>query len=101
MLEHAAKSSGLCSKIRKLHVDFHAKSSIEWGMINLDEIDPRKARSGLFALVTARLEDAHELAIGGQNGKIDESEATKLLDGLVDQASQIEILLMAIRHIRE
>ncbi len=70
-------------------------------MINLDEIDPRKARSGLFALATALLEDAHELAVHGQGNEIDQSEVLKLLDGLVDQTNQIEILLMAIAAIRE
>jgi len=70
-------------------------------MINLDEIDPLKARSGLFALITERLEDAHESAVRGQSSNIDQSEVLKLLDGLIDQANQIEILLMAIGAIRE
>lgn len=86
---------------RKLHVDFQRDLSVYWGMINLDEIDHRKARSGLFALVTARLEDAHELAVSGQRGRIDQSEVLKLRDDLIDQINQIEILLMAVATIRE
>ncbi|WP_337658807.1 hypothetical protein [Sphingorhabdus sp. Alg231-15] len=78
-----------------------SEMSVVWRMINLDEIDPRKARSGLFALLTARIEDAHELAVHGQRSEIDQSEAMKMLDDLVDQTNQIEILLMAIGTIRE
>ncbi len=70
-------------------------------MINLDEIDPQNARSGLFALITARLEDAHEIAVRGQRNEIDQSETSQLLDELIDQTNQIEILLMAIGTIRE
>ncbi len=87
--------------MRKLHVDFLSEMSVIRRMINLDEIDPTKVRSGLFALVTALLEDAHELAVHGQRSKIDHSEVMKLLDDLVDQTNQIEILLMAIGTIRE
>lgn len=36
-------------------MDFYAKSSMSWDMINLDEIDRLKVRSGLFALIAARL----------------------------------------------
>lgn len=67
MLETAPKSSRLFTKMRKLHVEFWSRLGIDRDMVNLDEIDPQKARSGLFALITARLEDAHELAVRGQN----------------------------------
>ena len=70
-------------------------------MINLDEIDPRKARSGLFALVTARLENAHEFAVRGQKPNLDQNELLSLLGEIADQANQIESLLMAIGTIRE
>lgn len=44
----------------KLHLDFEAKSSIRCDMANLkDEIDLIKVRSGLFAIITARFEDAN------------------------------------------
>lgn len=82
-------------------MDFHAKLSMGWGMINLDEIEPIKVRSALFALITARLEDAHELAVRGQRTKMDRSEVLKLLEGIVDQTNQIEILLMAIGALEE
>ncbi len=65
-------------------------------MINLDEIDPRKARSGLCALVTARLEDSREVAVRGQRSEVDHGDMIELLEELVDQISQIEILMMAI-----
>ncbi|WP_461457489.1 hypothetical protein [Parasphingorhabdus sp.] len=70
-------------------------------MINLDEIDRHEVRSGLFALITARLEDAHELAVRGQNGELEQNESMTLLEALVDQVSQTEILLMAIGATRE
>jgi len=86
---------------QKMGVDFWRTVSLDSGMINLDEIDPRKARSGLFALVTARLEDAHELAVRGQNPKLGQNETLSLLEEIADQTNQIEVLLMAIRTIRE
>ena len=101
MLEHTPKSRGLSSEIRKLDVDFHAKSNIDWGMINLEEIDPRKARSGLFALLTARLEDAHEFAVHGQNRELGQDKLLPMLEEVTDQDNQIEFLLMAIGAIRE
>lgn len=70
-------------------------------MVDLEEIDPRKARSGLFALVTARLEDAHELAVREQRSELDHAEAAKQLDDLVDQINQIVLLLVAIGAICE
>ena len=70
-------------------------------MINLDEFEPIKARSGLLALITAGLEDAHELAVQGQRTKMDRSEVLKILERIVDQTNQIEILLMAIGALEE
>lgn len=87
--------------MRKLHVDFLLHLSADWGMINFDEIDPRKARSGLFALVTERLEDAHELAVHGQNSDLERNEVLFVLGEITDQANQIESLLMAIGAIQE
>jgi len=46
-----------------------------------DGIDPINARTGLFALITARLEDAHETAIKGQASKTtDEDIANHITD---------------------
>lgn len=84
-----------------MRVDIWSRLSVDTDMINLDEFDPRKARSGLFALVTARLEDAHELAVQGQNREITNFEASKLLIDLADHTNQIEILMTAIGAIRE
>lgn len=69
-------------------------------MVNLDETDPQKARTGLFALITARLEDAHEVAVRGQRPEIDHGDIVDLLEELVDQISQIEIMIMAIGSMR-
>jgi hypothetical protein len=48
-------------------------------MANLsDEIDAIKVRSALFALVTARLEDAHMFAVKGQArdlGRVDKGDS--------------------------
>ena len=95
------KSSRETKNFEKMRVDFLLQMSVVWCMINLDEIDPRMARSGLFALMTARLEDAHELAVRGQSREINQPDVVKLLDGLVDQTNQIEILLTAIGTMRE
>lgn len=75
--------------------------SVVCDMINLDDIDSRKARSGLFALVTARLEDTHELAVRVQNPQLDQNGVLSRLGEITDQAHQIEILLMAIGTIRD
>ena len=39
-----------------------------------DEIDAIKIRSALFALITARLEDAHMFAVKGQSRDLDAAE---------------------------
>lgn len=70
-------------------------------MVNLDEINPQKARSSLFALITARLEDAHEVAVRGQHPEIDQADMAQLLEELVDQINQIEIMIIAIGSLRE
>lgn len=87
--------------MRKLHVDFWRALSLDSGMINLDEIDPQKARAGLFALLTAGLEDSHEVAVRGQRPEIDHGDMVELLEELVDQISRMEILIMAIGAMRE
>lgn len=84
-----------------LHVDFYTTLSMSRIMVDFDHIDRRKARSGLFALVTARLEDAHESAVRGQNPELEQNEVLSELEEMADQTNQIEILLMAIGIIRE
>lgn len=101
MLGMPLKSSLKISALQKMRVDFVPHMSVGRGMKNLDEIDPGKARSGLFALVTARLEDAHELAVRGQRPEIERGDVTELIEELVDQISQIEIMIMAIGSMRE
>lgn len=52
--------------MRKLHVDFSVTSSMDQYMANTaDGIDLIRVRTGLFALITAKLEDAHEIAVKG------------------------------------
>lgn len=70
-------------------------------MINLDEVDPQKARSGLFALITARLEDAYEFAVRGQSPEVDRIEYLALFDELTYQYNQIEILIIALGAIQD
>jgi len=46
-------------------------------MANLgDKIDPVKVRSALFALITARLEDAHIFAVKGQSRDLNAADVS-------------------------
>ncbi len=77
-------------------MDFHAKSSMGWHMTDTDdEIDPIKVRTALFALVTARIEDAHEVAIGGQSPQTTSDHIVEAVADLQSIGQEIEILLMA------
>jgi len=99
MLEQAPKSSRLSAYLRKLHVDFLAKSSMAWCMANDDEIDPNKVSCGLFALITARFEDAHEFAVKGQPENANAEQIAGYvcyirsnLDEVVVQLNSIELI---------
>jgi len=70
MLEQMLKSSGLLDVTQKLHMDFKVDPSIGSSMTNEDEIDPIRLRTALFALMTAKLEDAHETAVKCQSTKL-------------------------------
>ena len=69
-------------------------------MANLDdEIDPVKLRSALFALITARLEDAHAFAVKGQARDLDAAEFKSnitdiraILDEIVIQLAAAELI---------
>ncbi len=65
-------------------------------MKNDDEIDDIAVRTGLFALITARLEDAHEIAVTGQSSKIDEQLVFDLSSDLESNLDEIRILLSAV-----
>ena len=81
-------------------MDFHAKSSMGWDMAGTDdEIGPIKVRTGLFALITARLEDAHEIAVKGQaaNANAEQvagyiTEIRSNLDEMVVHLNTIELI---------
>lgn len=51
-----------------------------------DEIDSKKVRSGLCAIITARLEDAHMFAVKGQSKDLDAAEVS-------DQTTNIRSIL--------
>lgn len=63
MLEQTCKSSGLSALNQKLWVDLRNETSFVEDMGSDHEIDAIKARTGLIAVITARLEDAHDEAV--------------------------------------
>ncbi len=83
-------------------MDFHAKSSMGWDMADTDdEIDPIKVRTGLFALITARLEDAHEIAVKGQVAKISNQDIGDLIVDLRSMLDETNIHIDAIDLLRD
>ncbi len=83
-------------------MDFHAKSSMGWNMAGTDdEIGPIKVRTGLFALITARLEDAHEIAVKGQATKIGNQNIGDLIVDLRSMLDEINIHIDAIDLIQD
>ncbi len=66
-----------------------------------DEIDPIKVRTGLFALITARLEDAHEIAVKGQAAKIGNQNIGDLIVDLRSILDEINIHIDAIDLIQD
>jgi len=64
-------------------------------MTNEDEIDAIKVRGALFALITARLEDAHEIAVKGQSSKAGQQLISQLTNDLEGNLEEIRILLNA------
>ncbi|QTD57199.1 hypothetical protein [Parasphingorhabdus cellanae] len=69
--------------------------SVAERMKNDDKIDHIAVRTGLFTLITARLEDAHEIAVKGQSTKIDEQLVSQLSSDLESNLDEIQILLNA------
>ena len=83
-------------------MDFHTKSSMGWDMADTDdEIDPIKVRTGLFALITARLEDAHEIAVKGQVAKISNQDIGDLIVDLRSMLDETNIHIDAIDLLRD
>ena len=77
-------------------MDFRTTLSMGYVMADDDEIDPTKVRSGLFALITARLEDAHEIAVKGQAAKISGQDVGGLVVDLRSVLDEITIQIDAI-----
>lgn len=69
-------------------------------MANEDEIDPVKVQTGLFALITARLEDAHEFAVKGQSAKANSEQACEYLSDIRSNLDEVYVQLTAIELIK-
>lgn len=95
MLEQTLQSSGLTAIIQKLLLDLREEMSLVGCMANEDEIDAIKVRGALFALITARLEDAHEIAVKGQSSKADQELISQITSDLEGNLDEIRILLNA------
>jgi len=95
MLEQTLQSSGLSAKNEKLLLDLREEMSLVGCMANEDEIDAIKVRGALFALITARLEDAHEIAVRGQSLKADRELISQITKDLEGNLEEIRILLNA------
>ena len=64
-------------------------------MENDETFDAVKVRGALFALITARLEDAHEIAVKGQSSESDQQLISQLTSDLEGNLDEIRILLNA------
>lgn len=66
------------------------------GMVNIDdEIDSIKVRTGLFALITARLEDANMFAVKGQSRDLNTADARNHISDIRSILDEIHIQLDA------
>jgi hypothetical protein len=65
-------------------------------MDNDEKLDATKVRGAVFALITARLEDAHEIAVRGQSSKADQDLIVQLTNDLEANLEEIRILLNAL-----
>lgn len=81
-------------------MDFGAKSSMGCDMANIDdELDPVKVRSGLFAIITARLEDAIMFAVKGQSKDLNAAEARNCSTEIRSILDEVQIQLDAAQLI--
>ena len=101
MLEQTLQSSAFSAKNGKLLLDLREETSLVGCMANEDEIDAIKVRGALFALITARLEDAHEIAVRGQSSKADRELISQLTSDLEGNLEEIRILLNASALVSE
>ncbi|MEQ8743662.1 hypothetical protein [Parasphingorhabdus sp.] len=101
MLEQTQQSSGLSAKIEKLLLDLREETSVVGSMESDDKFDAIKVRGALFALITARLEDSHEIAVRGQSSKVDQELIFQLTNDLEGNLEEIRILLNASTIVSE
>lgn len=81
-------------------MDFRAKPSICCDKSNIDdEVDPIRVRCALFALITARLEDAHMFAVKGQARDLNASDARNCITDIRSILDEVHIQLDAIVQI--
>ena len=95
MLEQSPKSRGLSANSQKLRVDLREETRLVEGMNNDERFDAAKVRGALFALITARLEDAHAISVRGQSAKADQELISQLTIDLEGNLDEIRILLNA------
>ena len=101
MLEQTLQSSGLSAIMQKLLLDLREETSLVGCMDTDEKLDAIKVRGALFALITARLEDAHEIAVRGQSSKADPQLISQLTSVLEDNLDEIRILLNASEFVSE
>lgn len=66
-------------------------------MANIDEeIDPIKVRSGPFAIITARLEDASMAAVQGQSRDLNAAVASSCITDIRSILDELQIQLDAV-----
>jgi|GEM_PF-6713108 len=95
MLEQTLQSSVFSAISQKLLLDLREETSLVEYMDNDERIDAIKVRGALFALITARLEDAHLIAVKGQSSKADQQLISQLISDLEGNLDEIRILLNA------
>ena len=66
-----------------------------------DEIDPIRVRTGLFALITARLEDSNDAATKGQLTHLNDQQVKVCLAETESNLDEIQVQLEAISLIRK
>ena len=87
--------------MQKLLLDLREETSLVGCMDTDEKLDAIKVRGALFALITARLEDAHEIAVRGQSSKADPQLISQLTSVLEDNLDEIRILLNASEFVSE
>lgn len=87
--------------IEKLLLDLREETRLLGCMNNDEKFDATKVRGALFALITARLEDAHEFAVKGQSYKADRELISQLTIDLEARLEEIQILVNASELVSE